>query len=106
MEKQEPTNGEILETVNNVLHAVAAYAESTEQTLHGMKSDITSIKSTMATKDYIDRKISDLRADLVGTVRRVDEKDSALVEVLKKKNVISKGDRDDLISMSPLPRLA
>ena len=118
-------------TISDVLVAITAFADETEKTfkgiksditglqsditgiksditglqsdITGIKSDITTIKATMVTKDYLDRKLSDFRADVVG---KVDAKDTALVHVLGKKKVISASESDEIVAMSPFPRLA
>lgn len=106
MKDEEPT-------ITDVLGAVTAFADATEKTLEGIKSDIvgiksdiTSIKAVMVTKDYLDRKIADSRADVVGKIQKIDGKDTALVHALQKKKVISAAERNEIVAMSPFSRLA
>lgn len=53
------------------------------------KKDINFIKSQMVTKDYLDTKLADLRGDLVVLTRKEDAKVKSLVDLLKKKKVIT-----------------
>ena len=133
MSKEEPTNLEILEAVQNInkrvdtientnteiLQAVNSYATQNDQRLHAiesdigsmksdigsMKSDIGSMKALMVTKDYLDDKLADLKGDLVVLMRKEDAKLTALVDVLQKRKVISSEDAKAILSLQPFPQL-
>lgn len=69
----EPTNQEILEALHEGLHMLASH----------MDDRFMKLESAMATKDFVDRRISDVETQLIPVVKTVDAKDSALVETLK-----------------------
>ena len=103
-------------TIDDVLDAVNKFATTNEQRLgrieddlDSMKSDINGMKRTMTTlvtKDYLDEKIADLRGDLVVLIRKEDKKFSALIDVLKYRQVISNDEATKILSMEPFPQLA
>jgi len=98
MQNQEPTNNEILEAVNN-------FSTKMDSEIGDIKSEIGTIKATMVTKDYLDDKLSDLRGDLVVLMRKEDTKLRTLVDVLKKRNIISNEDAQQILAMEPFPQL-
>jgi len=118
MENLESTKQEILEAIHTFAGSVDQRFDqvdkrfdrleteigSMEQEMGSMKQRIGSIEARMVTKDYLDDKIADWRGDLVGMVRKCDKKDSALVGSLRAKKIISKGEADDILAMSPFPR--
>ena len=53
---------------------------------------LTKIEALMVTKDYLDRKLFELRGDLVMMIRRGDGEVKVLVDVLRKRSVISAND--------------
>lgn len=69
-----------------------------------LKGEIDSIRSVMVTKDYLDEKLYDLRGDLIVTIRKEDSKLSALVELLKQKQVITTDEVKSLMAMEPFPQ--
>ncbi|PIT94093.1 hypothetical protein COU00_00755 [Candidatus Falkowbacteria bacterium CG10_big_fil_rev_8_21_14_0_10_43_11] len=105
MENQEPTNGEILEAINN-------FANNNEQRLQSIETDIVElnqgaakIEATMVTKDYLDDKLSDLKGDLIVVMRKEDAKLQALVDVLQKRHVITDEDVKNILSLQPFPQI-
>lgn len=93
-------------TIQDVLEAMADYAEQTEKQFKDIKTDITSIKSQMVTKSYLDDKLADLRGDLTLLIRKEDTKLKATVNILEEKRVFSKDDTKKIFSMEPFPQLA
>ncbi len=100
-------------TIQDVLDAVVSFAENTENRFNkveaeigGIKTEITSIKSQMVTKSYLDDKLADLRGDLVTLTRKEDTKLKATVNILADKKVLSKDDTKKIFSMEPFPQLA
>lgn len=122
-EEKEPTNREIIaaikgfegglrkeieelkgitnntnEIVNELVEAVNDYATNTDRRLD-------KIEATMVTKDYLDRKMADVKGDLVLMIRDEDKKLGATVETLAEKKVISEDDKKNILSMEPFPKL-
>src|SRR3990167_5380096 len=71
----------------------------------GMKGEIGSIKATMVTKDYLDDKLADLRGDLVVLMRKEDTKVGKLIDVLKRRKVISEAEEKEILSMEPFAKM-
>ena len=100
-------------TIQDVLDAMAGYAESTEGRLKnietevgGIKKEVVSIKSQMVTKSYLDDKLADLRGDLTLLIRKEDTKLKSAVNILADKKVLSQDDTKKIFSMEPFPQLA
>lgn len=93
-------------TIQDVLEAVADYAEQTEKQFKDIKTDITSIKAQMVTKAYLDDKLADLRGDLTLIIRKEDTKLKATVNILADKKVLSQDETKRIFSMEPFPQLA
>lgn len=114
----EPTNREILETLEDFMGMVNGYAIKTESDIAELKimaskntSDITDIKDRLGsvenqldrvkgqlatrvvTKDYLDDKLFDLRGDFV-----------ALANILETKNIITRADKQRLYTVPPLAK--
>jgi len=58
--------------------------------------EIEGIKANMVTKDYLDEKLSDLRGDLVVLTRKEDTKVKKLIDILKKRKLISEKDVNEV----------
>ncbi len=99
MESQEPTNSEILEAINS-------FANKTEQRFQNIESDLSTVKSTMVTKDYLDDKLTDLRGDLVVMLRKEDTKLKTLMDILKNKKLISEEEIKTVNALEPFPQLS
>lgn len=67
--------------------------------------DITSIKSQMVTKEYLDTKLADLRGNLVTIIRDEDKKLMRQTEMLVDKKILSKDEQRELLAMSPFPQV-
>mgnify|MGYP001611056899 CR=1 FL=1 len=63
------------------------------------------IESNLLTKDYLDERLADLRGDLVVLTRKEDNKVKKLVDILKKRDVISDGEVKEIMSMEPFAQL-
>ena len=75
--------------------------EKLEGTVTGMQSTMT----TLVTKDYLDKKLADLRGDLVVLIRKEDHKVTSLIDVLHSRKVINSGEAKSLFRLEPFPRL-
>ena len=109
MINQEPTNLDILQKIESsnteILQIINNYATHIEEEIGGIKTEIGGIKATMVTKDYLDDKLSDLKGDIIITMRKEDMKFKALVEILQKRNLISSEDVRTVLSMQPFPQM-
>ena len=88
-------------TIDDVLAVVNTFADETHREFSNVKGEISGIKATMVTKDYLDEKVSDLRGDLVVMMRKEDTKLKTLVGVLKEKSVLDSSDVKRIYSMEP-----
>jgi len=93
-------------TKQEILEAINIFSTNVDQRFTKIESDITTIKSTMVTKDYLDEKLSDLRGDLTLLMRKEDTKMKKLVEILRGRDVISEEDKTQIYAMEPFPQLA
>ena len=61
------------------------------------------METLMVTKPYLDDKIGDLKEDIVGKMRKEDEKVNFLIELLVRKAVLSKQDMAALRAIEVFP---
>lgn len=96
----QPTNKELLkellEAILGVSEAISALATHTDK-------QISEVRAEMATKDFVDRRISSAVEEIAPTMKRIDNKDSLLVKKLEEKKVISAKESATIVSMSPFP---
>lgn len=98
---------EVLETVNVFADQTERRFERLESGAVSLKEDVSCIKSGlsgMVTKDYLDEKMLEQRADLVLLTRKEDRKLGFLVRRLKERNIISEQDVQDIFSLEPFPQ--
>ena len=86
-------------TTKDLLGAINEFSATTDKRF-------TRIESQMVTKDYLDEKMSDLRGDLTILTRKEDQKVKRLVEILKKRKLISDKEVKEIMAMEPFPQLA
>ena len=72
----------------------------------GLEGKVDKIEATMVTKDYLDEKLADLRGDLVVLTRKEDTKVGKLIEVLKRRKVISEEETKEILAMEPFARIS
>lgn len=104
MNDGQPTLHDVLEAVSELSTAVDLRFDRLEKDMTTVKGDITTIKSTMVTKDYLDIKLADMKGDMVLLMRKEDNKVVALVELLQKKSIISQSDAQKILGMDPFPQ--
>jgi len=63
------------------------------------------IKTTMVTKDFLDKKIGSLSGELVELTRKEDAKLTSLVDVLHERKAITKDDVKKIATMEPFAKL-
>jgi len=67
---------------------------------------VDSLAVKMVTKEYLDDKLADLRGDLVVLTRKEDVKVRTLVEIMKKKQLLSAEEANIILALEPFPQLA
>lgn len=97
----EPTPGEILE-------AIHLFAAKVDEDLKDIREQVGSElrQSEARMRDFVDRRITSAVEEIAPTMRKIDHKDSALVEKLEEKNIISEGESADINSLSPFPAVS
>ncbi len=82
--------------------------EGIDGRLSTLESDMSLVKATIATqmvtKDYLDDKMEDLRVELGGGLRKVDEKDTALVHELRESKFVSPVSAQRIEALSPFAK--
>ena len=86
------------QVVNELVETINDYATNTDRRLD-------KIEATMVTRDYLDRKMADMKGDLVAMIRDEDKKLGITVETLAGKKVISEDEKKKILSMEPFPKL-
>ena len=111
MEKEESKN-EILEAINEFsskvderFDKVDERFDKVDERFDKVEGEISSIKASMVTKDYLDEKMADLRGDLVVLMRKEDTKVGKLIEILKRRKVITEAEEKEILSMEPFAKL-
>jgi predicted nucleic acid-binding Zn-ribbon protein len=89
--------------IMEAIHDLADVVQGLSDRLDRAETDIRSIRSQMVTKDYLDRKIDDLRGELVALSRKVNTKLSVLVEQLVIEGSIKRQIADKLLALEPFP---
>lgn len=104
MEKDINQN-EILEAINEFSNRVDERFAKIDGQFSKVDGRLTKIESTMVTKDYLDEKLADLRGDLVVLVRKEDTKFVKLIDILKRRKIISETEEKEILSMEPFAKM-
>jgi len=118
MEK-EPTIKDVLEAVNELssnidgrfsrvderFEKIDDRFEKIDGRFEKIDREIGWIKSNMVTKDHFDDRLADLKGDLIVMMRKEDAKFVALLELLRRKEMISVPEAEAILSMEPFPKL-
>jgi hypothetical protein len=105
---EEKTNQDIWEVLSFLKDNSVAKSEfdGFRSEFNELKKEVTAIRATMVTKDYLDDKLADLRGDLVVLLRKEDTKFKTLLEILLGKKIISQPEAERILKMEPFPQLA
>lgn len=79
---------------------------ATKEDLKALRADLEHVENQMVTKDYLDEKLAENYGNLVILMRKGDGKLLRLVELLKKKSVLSDEEVKELLALEPFPKLA
>jgi len=111
MEKETSKN-EILEAINEFstkvderFDKVDERFDKVDERFDRLEGKVGKIEATMVTKDYLDDKLADLRGDLVVLMRKEDTKMIKLIEILKRRAVITEAEEKEILSMEPFAKL-
>ena len=97
--KLEKTEGDLMEAIHDLADDVQAINDRLDRHETGIKY----LKSQMVTKDHLDRKIDDLRGELVALSRKVNTKLSILVEQLVMDGTLKRQVADKILALEPFP---
>jgi hypothetical protein len=97
-------------TSNDVMNFLQEHMVTREELgveLKNMKSELRSEmqKNKLDMMDSMDDKLSSLKGDLVIMLRKEDKKVSALIDLLKSKEVITVIEADELLELRPFPQM-
>lgn len=85
--------GEMLEqNVLTEIEKVRVGLEDVKTDVAGLKKDVTAIKATMVTKEYLDEKLGGTRGDLIAYDRRLEAKTDTLVGALERNKTLAPAD--------------
>ena len=104
MEKDTSKN-EILEAINEFSSKVDERFDKVDERFDKLEGRVGKIEVTMVTKDYLDEKMADLRGDLVVLMRKEDTKVVKLIEILKRRKIITEIEEKEILSMEPFAKL-
>ena len=104
MEKDASKN-EILGAINEFSSRVDERFDKVDERFDNLEGRVGKIEATMVTKDYLDDKLADLRGDLVVLMRKEDTKVVKLIEILKRRKVITEIEEKEILSMEPFAKL-
>ena len=90
---------------NEILGAINEFSSRVDERLDKLEGKVDKIEATMVTKDYLDEKMADLRGDLVVLMRKEDTKAVKLIEILKRRKVITEIEEKEILSMEPFAKL-
>lgn len=110
MNTQQPTNQELLEAINTSFGDVESrlnHLESHMATKEDLKAFATKEdlgKMELNILDGVDRKLTDLKGDMVVMMRDEDHKVDELIKVLHEKNVLNERESERLLKLRPFPQ--
>ena len=109
---EDEAKKEILEAINVFSSAVDKQfgeikSEMTEMKseMTEMKSEMTEMKSVMVTKDFLQDQLGLLKGDLTVMMRGENKKIIALVEIMEKKQLLTRDEARAFYEMEPFPKL-
>ena len=97
---------EIKKEFEDLTEIIKSGVDEVDKRAGRMEADLEHVKNQMVTKDYLDEKLAENYGNLVVLMRKEDVKLLRLVELLKKKAVISDDEVKELLALEPFPKLA
>ena len=95
---------EVLEQINDFATHVEMRFVNIENEITQIKDKVNHMNSIMLTKDYLDTKLADLKADLVLLARKGNIKLSALIEQLVAQHILDQSIGDQILALEPFPQ--
>lgn len=74
--------------------------------LDGVENRLSRVESQMVTKSYLDDKMAELEGGLVVKLRKEDIKMNRLIEIMKKKSLLSKSEVKELNEFKIFPKIS
>jgi predicted nuclease with TOPRIM domain len=111
-EELRKDNQSLHENIQDVIEVIGEFSKNVDQRfdhLEGdvnvLKQDVRVIKNTMASKDYMEEKIADLRGDLVTLSRKGNRKFEAAIHELVLEGNLKPSAAKEILSLEPFPSL-
>lgn len=98
------TVGEFVERTEEQFKEIRGELKGVQNVLKDHGQRLNSIESNMVTKDHLDRKLADLRADLVMLARKGNKKLEIFVGELVDEGRMSKEAASRILSLEPFPQ--
>lgn len=100
----EKNNVNLLESINRSFseteEKMATKADLAELKA-ATRADLAAMETRLVTKSYLDDKLSELRGDLMGVIKKEDSQTKTLVKILHHKKVISPTDAQTVLATGP-----
>jgi hypothetical protein len=113
--EEQVTNNELLSVLNDAFGKIDERFEKIderfdkmdkrfdriEQRLDILEKEVTRIGAVMVDKDYLDRKLADMRADIGSLIRKEDYQIAAFIDKMAEKKFINENESHELKIMGP-----
>lgn len=90
-------------TTNEILEAVNELSNNMDKRFDGVETRLDKVEATMVTKDYLDKKIAEVKGYLVGAIKNEDNKVNVLTKRLYQEKSLSSAGEQEIISLKPFP---
>ena len=98
--------GDFSTKVDERFNKIESRIDKIDGRIDKMDGRLTRVESQMVTKEYLDDKLINLKADLTVLVHKEDDKLGTLTKRLASKKVITDNDAKDISAMEPFPQRA
>ncbi len=93
-----------MEAVHSLATNIDERFEQVDRRFEQVDKRLVRIESSMVTKDYLDKKLGDLKGDLISLVKKEDNKVNAFIDSAVSNRAIKKQDAKRLLAMDPFAR--
>ena len=93
----------VSQSTQEICEMIQFYASHVDARFNEQDKRFDRIEATMVTKDYLDKKIAEVRGDYTIMIRKEDTKVNRVVTTLARSKVITKKSAEQLRSMGPFP---
>lgn len=91
-------------TLHDVLSAVNQLSLYLEKRMDRLEERVSLIEGTMVTKDYLDKRLSILRGNIMEVLYKLDKKVTLIVNELGKRNILPKQVVKQIHALPPFPK--